>query len=149
MATIYSVTALSSGTGRDGHVSTDDGAIDFEMRTPKALGGSGDGFNPEQLFAAGYAACFHSALQSIARKHKIKIDASTVSALVELINPAPETYGLAVKLTVSLPSLTPELAAQFTEEAHLICPYSNATRGNIEVVLELTATSAADLSPVA
>ena len=146
MATIYSVQALSTGGGRDGHVSTDDGALAFEMRAPKSLGGSGEGFNPEQLFAAGYAACFHSALHSVARKHKVAIDGSTVRATVELLNPAPETYGLAAKLIVSLPTLTAEQANQFADEAHQICPYSNATRGNIEVLLEVT-HGAADLAP--
>lgn len=145
MATIYSVQAHSTGGGRDGHVSTDDSVVDFDMRAPKALGGSGEGFNPEQLFAAGYAACFHSALHTIARKHKITLTGSSVRATVDLINPAPETYGLAVKLVVSLPTLPEDEATQLTAEAHLICPYSQATRGNIEVVLEV---AEADLTAV-
>lgn len=149
MATIYSVQALSTGSGRDGHVSTDDGIVDFEMRAPKGLGGSGDGFNPEQLFAAGYAACFHSALLTVARKHKVKIEGSTVQATIDLINPAPESYGLAAQLVVALPSLSAEQARQFAEEAHQICPYSNATRGNIEVTLEVIHGSDLALEPVA
>ena len=149
MGIIYSVQALSTGSGRDGHVRTDDGVVDFEMRAVKGLGGSGDGYNPEQLFAAGYAACFHSALLVVARKHRVKLVDSTVQATVDLINPVPETYGLAAQLVVSLPSLSAELARQFAEEAHQICPYSNATRGNIEVTLEVRSGSDVALEPVA
>lgn len=144
MATLYSIEALATGSGRDGHVSTDDDALDFDMRAPKELGGSGEGFNPEQFFAAGYAACFQSALHSVARKHKIKLPDSTVRATVALVNPEPEKYQLEVKLLVTLPSVPHELALQLADEAHQICPYSNATRGNIEVTLVVADGSTAD-----
>lgn len=144
MTTLYSIEALSTGSGRDGHVRTDDDALSFDTRAPKELGGSGEGFNPEQFFAAGYAACFHSALHSVARKHRIKLPDSTVRATVALVNPEPEKYQLEVKLLVSLPSVPHGLASQLADEAHQICPYSNATRGNIEVTLVVIDHSTAD-----
>ena len=149
METIYSIGALSTGTGRDGHIRTDDAMLDLAMRAPKQLGGSGDGVNPEQFFAAGYAACFHSALQVVGRKHKVTLTDSTVRAVVALVCPEPEIYQLAVKLTVSIPSLSHELASQLADEAHQICPYSNATRGNIEVTVDVVdeSTAQAALSP--
>ncbi len=133
MPAIYGVEALSTGGGRDGHVSTTDQAINFEMRPPKELGGSGEGLNPEQLFAAGFAACYHSALHAVARRRKITLADSTVGARVELVTTEPDQIKLAVRLEVTIPSETHDVAVQLAEEADRLCPYSNATRGNIDV----------------
>ena len=129
MTTVYSVEALSIGGGRDGRVTTTDGRIDFEMRMPKELGGSGDGFNPEQLFAAGYAACFHSALNSVARQRKLNLPDSSVGARVELLN-GDDGLVLAVRLEVVIPSETLEVSKELADAAHKLCPYSRATNGN-------------------
>ncbi len=138
MAVVYSIEALSTGGGRDGHVTTSDGRVDFEMRLPKEMGGSGDGFNPEQLFAAGYAGCFHSALHNVARKRGIKLIDSTVGAQVELLHLEGGELKLAVRLEVVIPSEKPEVAQELAEAAHQLCPYSNATRGNIDVTLSVS-----------
>lgn len=131
--TIYSVEALSTGAGRDGHVGTTDGALDFDMRPPKELGGSGEGINPEQLFAAGFAACYHSALHAVARSRKIKLPDSTVGARIELVTDQPGSIKLAVHLEVTIPSEPHDTAVELAHAADLMCPYSNATRGNILV----------------
>ena len=138
MSTIYSVEALSTGGGRDGHVSTADRAIDFEMRAPKELGGSGEGLNPEQLFAAGFAACYHSALHAVARQRKIKLTDSTVGARVELVTVEDTGISLAVHLEVSIPSQPHDIALALAHEAEQMCPYSNATRGNIDVSVDVS-----------
>jgi lipoyl-dependent peroxiredoxin len=132
--TVYSIEALSTGAGRNGHVTTSDGAVDLDMAAPKELGGSGDGFNPEQLFAAGYAACFHSALQGVARGRKLTLTDSSVGARVELVR---DEIGfiIAVTLEVVLPSIEHELAQELAAAAHAMCPYSRATEGNIAVTL--------------
>jgi lipoyl-dependent peroxiredoxin len=137
MTTVYSVEALSTGGGRDGRVTTADGRIDFEMRMPTELGGSGDGFNPEQLFAAGYAACFHSALNSVARQRKLKLPDSSVGARVELVN-GDDGLVLAVRLEVVIPSETLEVAQELADAAHKLCPYSRATNGNIDVTISVS-----------
>jgi len=102
------------------------------------MGGSGDGANPEQLFAAGYAACFHSALQMVARQDKANVADSAVGAQVGIGQLDGGGFGLAVTLEISLPHLPPAQAQELTEKAHQVCPYSNATRGNIEVTLTVT-----------
>lgn len=130
---LYTVEALSTGGGRDGHVATSDKAVDLEMAPPKELGGSGEGNNPEQLFAAGYAACFHSALQSAARTKMVKIDGSSVGARVSLVPSGEESIDLAVQLEVVIPDLDTEQADELAKLAHELCPYSRATKGNIEV----------------
>lgn len=130
---IYTVEALSTGGGRDGHVATADKAVDLEMAPPKELGGSGEGNNPEQLFAAGYAACFHSALQGAARAEKVKIDGSSVGARVSLVRAGEEGIDLAVDLEVIIPGLESEQANELASLAHQLCPYSRATEGNIQV----------------
>ncbi|TBN57927.1 organic hydroperoxide resistance protein [Glaciihabitans arcticus] len=137
MPTIYSIDALSTGAGRDGHVTTSDGMVDLEMRAPKELGGSGEGFNPEQLFAAGYAACFHSALNSVARQRKIQLTDATVGARVELVS-VDDGLQLAVHLEVVIPTQPHDVAQELADEAHQLCPYSNATRGNIQVTITVT-----------
>jgi len=136
--TIYSVDALATGAGRDGHVTTSDGRLDLNMAIPKEMGGSGDGFNPEQLFAAGFAACFHSALHAVARGKKIKLVDSSVGARVEIVTDPEFGMDLAVTLEVVLPGLEHDEANEIAEAAHKMCPYSRATRGNITVNLVVT-----------
>ena len=137
MENLYTAEALSTGAGRNGHVRSTDGRIDVDLAIPKAMGGSGDGANPEQLFAAGYAACFHSALQSIARAQKIDVHDSSVGALVHIGPNGEGGFQLAVELEVVLPDLDPAVAQELAEAAHQVCPYSNATRGNIEVTISV------------
>lgn len=133
MKPLYTAESLSTGSGRDGHVRTVDGAVDLDMATPKEMGGTGDGANPEQLFAAGYAACFHSALQSAARMKKVTIEGSSVGARVSLVPSGEESIDLAVQLEVVIPDLDTEQADELAKLAHELCPYSRATKGNIEV----------------
>ena len=135
MKTLYTAEALATGEGRDGHGRTSDGKLDLDMGTPKELGGSGNGTNPEQLFAIGYAACFHSALRLVAGKEKADVSDSAVGARVSLGALDSGGFGLAVELEVTLPNLDRDTAQALTEKAHQVCPYSNATRGNIEVTL--------------
>jgi len=130
---LYTVEALSTGGGRNGHVATTDKAVDLPMAAPAALGGSGEGNNPEQLFAAGYAACFHSALHSAARIKKVDIEGSSVGARVSLMPSGEESIDLAVQLEVVIPGIGSEQAEELAALAHEMCPYSRATRGNIEV----------------
>ena len=131
--TTYAAEALSTGEGRRGHVRTTDGVLDLDLAAPKEMGGSGAGANPELLFAAGYAACFHSALLGIARTEKLELTGSSVGARVR-IGPAPDGgYALAVDLEVVLPGLDADRAQALAEAAHQACPYSRATRGNIDV----------------
>jgi osmotically inducible protein OsmC len=134
---LYTAKATSTGAGRQGHVASSDGVLDLELAMPKELGGAGGAAtNPEQLFAAGYAACFHSALQAIARSQKVSIHDSTVTAEVS-IGKQDEGFGLAVELVVSLPGLESTEAEKLVAAAHQMCPYSNATRGNIDVDLKV------------
>ena len=130
---LYTVEALSTGGGRDGHVATSDGAIALEMAPPEELGGSGEGNNPEQLFAAGYAACFLSALQSAARMKKVKINGASVGARVSLVPVGESSIELSVDLEVVIPDLDRARADELAAQAHELCPYSRATQGNIEV----------------
>lgn len=129
---LYTTEALATGAGRNGRVQAGDGNIDMNLAIPKEMGGSGDGANPEQLFAAGYAACFHSALQSVARQAKKDLGESSVGARVS-IGKAGQGFGLAVALEVVIPGLPHDEAQQLADQAHQVCPYSNATRGNIRV----------------
>jgi osmotically inducible protein OsmC len=138
MNIIYTAEALATGEGRNGNARTSDGRLDLNLAIPKEMGGSGDGINPEQLFAAGYAACFHSALQLVARAAKANIADSAVGARVSIGPLDGGGFGLAVTLEVSLPHLPRTEAQELAEQAHQVCPYSNATRGNIEVTLEVT-----------
>ncbi|MFC0625461.1 organic hydroperoxide resistance protein [Kribbella deserti] len=130
---IYTAHATAEG-GRDGRVATDDGKLDVVVSPPKEMGGSGDGTNPEQLFAAGFAACFHSALKLVARRARQEAGESTVEAEVGIgpIN-GGAAYGLQVRLVVTLPGIEREVAEQLVAAADSVCPYSNATRGNIDV----------------
>jgi Ohr subfamily peroxiredoxin len=137
---LYTATATAEG-GRDGHTATDDGKLDVKVVPPVELGGPADGFgtNPEQLFAAGYASCFHSAVKLVAQRLKLDADGSTVTAKVGFgsIEGSPG-FGLTVELVISLPNVTDrEQAQQLVERSHKVCPYSNAVRDNIEVTLTL------------
>ncbi|MGV8979124.1 MAG: organic hydroperoxide resistance protein [Cellulomonas sp.] len=135
MKVLYTAEALATGDGRNGHTQTPDGRVDLDLAVPKELGGSGDGANPEQLFAAGYAACFHSALQSVARAAKVDLGASSVGAQVGISQLDTGGFGLQVTLEVVIPDLPHAQAVELVEQAHLVCPYSNATRGNVVVTL--------------
>ena len=135
---IYTAVATARGDGRNGEVTSSDGVIDESLAIPKEMGGpGGDKTNPEQLFAAGYSACFHSALQLVARQAKVALQDSTVTAEVSVLK-QDVGFGLGVALNVSLPGLEQGVADKLVEQAHQVCPYSNATRGN--VVVELSAT---------
>jgi osmotically inducible protein OsmC len=133
----YTAEATSSGVGRNGHVRSSDGFIDQELKRPVEMGGTGGGTNPEQLFAAGYAGCFHSAVHAVARKKGMKVENSSVDAAVSL-TPDDTSFVLSVVLTGHLPGLDQSSADELMEAAHQICPYSKATRGNIEVQLKAT-----------
>jgi osmotically inducible protein OsmC len=137
---LYTAKATAEG-GRDGHTASDDGRLDVKLVPPAELGGPADGVgtNPEQLFAAGYSSCFHSALKLVARRMKLDADDSSVTAEVG-IGPAEGMvgYGLAVKLVVALPKVDDrEQAQHLVDTAHQVCPYSNAIRGNVNVELSL------------
>ncbi|MCP8889822.1 organic hydroperoxide resistance protein [Sphingomonas faeni] len=134
----YTTEATATG-GRDGHARSQDGRIDVALSTPKALGGAGgDGSNPEQLFAAGYSACFIGALKVAGQQLKMKVPADVAVTAKVGIGPRTEGgFGITADLTVSLPGLERDQAQQLVDAAHQICPYSNATRGNVDVGLTL------------
>ncbi|WP_417458187.1 organic hydroperoxide resistance protein [Kordiimonas sp.] len=135
--TLYTAHATATG-GREGTAKTDDGVLDVKLSTPKGLGGAGgDGTNPEQLFAAGYAACFIGAMKAVGGKTGIKVpvDVSINSSVG--IGPIPNGFGIEVELNINLPGLDREAAEKLVAAAHQVCPYSNATRGNIEVTLNI------------
>ena len=135
MKVLYTADATASGEGRDGHARTSDGILDVDLAMPAELGGKGEATNPEQLFAAGYSACFHSALKRVARQLEVDTGGSTVRARVGLGMIDSGAFGLEVKLDVHLPNADPAAAERAVARAHEVCPYSNATRGNIEVAL--------------
>ena len=136
MDLLYTAVATARG-GREGEVVSDDGVLDLSLTVPEEMGGpGGDHTNPEQLFAAGYAACFHSALKGVAKKEGLDIEPSEVTARVG-IGRDGQAFGLEVTLVAALPTLDPPDGERLMREAHEICPYSRATRGNIEVTLEL------------
>lgn len=133
---LYTAEALSTGDGRSGHITSSDKRLDLDLAPPTSMGGSGEGTNPEQLFASGFAACFHSALRVVGRRAQADVDGSTVTAQVG-IGPEGNAYGLAVTLVVTLPNVAPDQARELAEAAHQVCPYSRATRGNIPVELRV------------
>ncbi|MCU7616008.1 organic hydroperoxide resistance protein [Chryseobacterium sp. PBS4-4] len=138
MKTLYTTNVTAKG-GRNGQVKSDNGVLDLEVRMPKGLGGANDDFtNPEMLFAAGYAACFDSALNLIISKSKIETGETSVAAKVSIGQNEDGGFGLAAELDVNIPGVSLEEAQELTEKAHQICPYSNATRNNIEVKLSVT-----------
>jgi Ohr subfamily peroxiredoxin len=137
MNPVYTATAHSTGDGRNGHARSDDGFIDLDLRIPKEMGGPGGGTNPEELFAAGYAACFHSALKVVASREKLNVDGTEVSASIGIGTLDNGGFGLTAALVIYAPNLDKATAERLTEAAHEVCPYSNATRGNIEVTLSV------------
>jgi Ohr subfamily peroxiredoxin len=140
MPALYTAVATATGDGRNGHARSSDGVLDFDLAMPKELGGAGGKTNPEQLFAAGYAACFHSALKLVGRNQKADVNGSVVSAEVGIGPNDAGGFALEVKLKVELPGLDQAVAEQIAAAAHEVCPYSNATRGNIPVDLEVVTT---------
>ena len=134
---LYTAHATSSG-GREGSSKSDDGALDVKLTTPKGLGGNGAaGTNPEQLFAAGYSACFLGAMKHVASVQKIALPAETSIAADVGIGPIPQGFSIQVALHVTVPGMDKAAAKRLVDDAHQVCPYSNATRGNIDVVLEV------------
>lgn len=134
---LYTATATATG-GRDGRARSEDGALDVQLSTPRELGGDGGpGTNPEQLFAAGYSACFLGALKFVAGRRKVALPAATSVAGRVGIGPIPTGFGIQVDLTVSAPGLERDALQALVDQAHIVCPYSNATRGNIDVTLSI------------
>ncbi|MCW5680470.1 MAG: organic hydroperoxide resistance protein [Xanthobacteraceae bacterium] len=142
MNVLYRTEATATGGGRNGNVATTDGAFSAVLVSPKELGGSGaPGNNPEQLFAAGYAACFLGALKFVANQKKVKLaDKTNVTASVGLgKRDDGKGFGLDVELKVSVPEVDPAVAKELVDAAHIVCPYSDATRSNLDVRLSLAA----------
>jgi len=131
---LYTARATSTG-GRDGRSRTDDGKLEVKLAPPKEMGGNGDGTNPEQLFAAGYSACFIGAMKFVAGTQKKVLPADTSIAAEVGIGPIPGGFGIQAALNVSIPGWAKADAEALVEAAHKVCPYSNATRGNIDVTL--------------
>lgn len=141
--TLYTAAATAIG-GRDGKVTSDDKTLELSLAVPKGLGGpGGPGSNPEQLFAAGYSACFESAVRFVARMQKIKLDDVSISAIVTIGKLDEGGFGLAVELHGAFKGLAREAAEPLMQAAHQVCPYSRATRGNIDVKLVVTEQAAA------
>ncbi|MEV3991051.1 organic hydroperoxide resistance protein [Streptomyces sp. NPDC049837] len=132
---LYTAVATAEN-GRDGRVATNDGKLDVVVNPPKEMGGSGEGTNPEQLFAAGYSACFQGALGVVARQEGADISGSTVTAEVGIGKNA-EGFGIIVKISAKIPNVSAATAKELVEKAHQVCPYSKATRGNITVDLDV------------
>ena len=138
MKTLYTTSVTATG-GRNGKVNSDNGVLDLEVKMPKALGGANDDFaNPEMLFAAGYAACFDSALNVVIKQSKITTGETSVIANVSIGQLENMGFGLAAELSVNIPGISQSEAEELVNKAHQICPYSNATRGNIDVKLNVT-----------
>jgi osmotically inducible protein OsmC len=134
---LYTAHATSTG-GREGKSSSSDGALNVTLSTPKELGGAGGpGTNPEQLFAAGYSACFIGAMKAVAGKMKIALPADVSITADVGIGPIPNGFGIQAALNISLPGMDRAAAEQLVNAAHQVCPYSNATRGNIDVTLTI------------
>jgi lipoyl-dependent peroxiredoxin len=133
---IYTAEAHVTGGRLAGHGRTTDGALEVDLRIPSEMGGEGGGTNPEQLFAVGFASCFESALSVVARREKRDADDAEIESKVNLIPTEDRGFGLAVELDVRLPSVSdPDEAKRIVAAAHKVCPYSNATRGNVDVTL--------------
>lgn len=138
MTPLYTASATASGDGRSGHTRSSDGVLDLDLAVPTELGGPGGPLtNPEQLFAAGYAACFHSALKTVARKEKITLTDTAVTVDVGIGPLDGGRFGLTVALEAEIPGVDEATARKLLDAAHQVCPYSNATRGNIDVTLTL------------
>jgi lipoyl-dependent peroxiredoxin len=133
---IYTAEAVVTGGRAEGHGRTSDGELEVDLRLPKELGGEGDGTNPEQLFAVGYAACFEGALGVVGRRERAEVGDVSITSRVSLLPNEQKGFDLAVALDVTLPQVSdPAEAARIVAAAHEVCPYSNATRGNIDVSL--------------
>lgn len=138
MKTLYNIGATAKG-GRNGQVKSENGVLDLAVRMPRGLGGANDDYaNPEMLFAAGYAACFDSALNLVIRSEKVKTGETSVTAHVSIGQQENGGFGLAAELHANIPGVSVEVAQELIEKAHQVCPYSNATRGNIEVKLTVS-----------
>lgn len=138
MKTLYTTAATATG-GRNGKVTSENGVLNIDVKMPKALGGANDNFlNPEMLFAGGYAACFDSALNVVIKMEQVKTGMTSVTANVSIGQNEKGGFGLAAELHANIPGVTMEVAQQLIEKAHAVCPYSNATRGNIEVKLSVS-----------
>ena len=138
MQVLYTASATSTGDGRTGHVRSIDGVIDTDLAVPKGMGGPGGALpNPEEFFAAGYAACFHSALRGIARREKIELSDTAITVDVGIGPTGTGGYGLTVAIEAEIPSVDTAKAKELLEAAHQVCPYSNAVRGNVDVTLTL------------
>ena len=133
---LYTAQATVTGGRDNGHGVTSDGALDVQLRTPKEMGGDGGGTNPEQLFAVGYAACFEGALGVVGRRERVELGEVSIDSHVSLITTETRGFNVAVELNVTLPGIDDQArAAEIVAAAHQVCPYSNATRGNVEVTL--------------
>jgi Ohr subfamily peroxiredoxin len=138
---LYTAQAHVVGGRDNGHGRTSDGRLEIDLRQPKELGGDGDGANPEQLFAIGYAACFASSLALVGQRKQLDAEDAVIDSKVMLIPAGNGGFKLGVELEISLPSIAdPEQAADLVHVAHQVCPYSNATRGNIDVALVVNGT---------
>lgn len=138
MKTLYTTQATATG-GRNGEVKSDNGIVAIQVRHPKALGGANDDFaNPEMLFAAGYSACFDSALNLVIKKENIQTGETTVTAKVSIGQNDAGGFGLEAELHANIPGVTIAVAQELIEKAHTVCPYSNATRGNMPVKLTVS-----------
>jgi len=133
---LYTAEATVTGGRANGHGRTSDGALDVQIRSPKEMGGEGGGTNPEELFAVGWAACFESALGAVARRERVEAGDVSIDSRVSLLPTEERGFKLAAELNVTLPQVQdPEQAARLVAAAHQVCPYSNATRGNVDVTL--------------
>jgi Ohr subfamily peroxiredoxin len=138
METVYTASATATGDGRNGHVRSSDAVLDFDLAIPKEMGGPGGAApNPEELFAAGYAACFHGALKAVARSKKIELTDTAITVDVGIGPNGQGGFQLEVTIEAELPSVDEATGRELLDAAHQVCPYSNATRGNIEVQLNL------------
>jgi len=137
MQAVYTASATATGDGRNGHARTSDGVLDVELAVPKEMGGAGGATNPEQLFAAGYAACFHGALKLVARTEGVTLTDTAITVDVGIGPNGEGGFALQVAIEAELPSVDQAKARELLEKAHQVCPYSNATRGNVEVSLNL------------
>jgi Ohr subfamily peroxiredoxin len=133
---IYTAEATVTGGRAEGHGRTSDGLLDVQLRLPKEMGGDGEGTNPEELFAVGFAACFESALGAVGRRERTELGDVSIDSRVSMIPSEDRTFNLGVGLDVKLPAVDDaELAKRLVAAAHRVCPYSNATRGNVDVTL--------------
>ena len=138
MSAVYTASATATGDGRGGHTRSSDGVLDLDLAVPKEMGGPGGQLtNPEQLFAAGYAACFHSAIKLVAGKQKLTLTDTAITVDVGIGPNGQGGFGLTVTIEAELPSVDEATGHDLLAKAHQVCPYSNATRGNVEVSLNL------------